>query len=363
MKPRHLLEVLFEFFDKLDKIVKKSPKSWIFGKLGKLEWAILASALGLVVLLCCLPFFPAQPFSEESIPFEVQQGQGVRGIARHLKDERLIVSPAAFTLLARFGGKDRGIKAGIYTLSPGQTPGAILALLEGGKMEAARLTIPEGYSLDKIARSMEAAALGKGERFLDHARADAFAGQFPFLRALPSGATLEGYLFPDTYYLAQGSNEVRLIEVMLKRFSQVVLPAWKNRSTEHLSFHEVITLASIVEREARIPSERPLIAGVFLNRLKIHMPLGSDPTVEYALGRHQDSKGLSLKDIKVDSPYNTYKYAGLPPGPIASPGLASIQAVLHPKSTPYLYFVARGDGSHHFSRTLGEQIQAQRRYQ
>ncbi|MGE5707225.1 MAG: endolytic transglycosylase MltG, partial [Bacteroidota bacterium] len=176
-------------------------------------------------------------------------------------------------------------------------------------------------------------------------------------------ATLEGYLFPDTYYLARGSNDLRLIEVMLKRFSQVALPAWKNRATKHLSFHEVITLASIVEREARIPSERPLIAGVFLNRLKIRMPLGSDPTVEYALGRHQNEKGLSLRDIQVASPYNTYKYAGLPPGPIACPGLASIQAVLHPESTSYLYFVARGDGSHHFSKTLGEQIRAQRRYQ
>ncbi|HEY9766473.1 MAG TPA: endolytic transglycosylase MltG, partial [Chroococcales cyanobacterium] len=293
-----------------------------FKRIGKLEMALLLCALLLFCLLCLMPFLPARPFSQESVVFEVESGQGVRELASHLKEEGLINSAFAFTLTSRLTGKDRAIKAGVYDLSPGMTVIDIIELLEGGQSDAVRLTIPEGYSLRQIAREIERQGLGKPERFLDFAHAYLYVERFPWLKGLPAEATLEGYLFPDTYYLGPGSTESQVIELMLKRFQQLVLPAWK-KEKQILNFHRVVTLASIVELEAKIPSERPLIAGVFFNRLRTAMPLGSDPTVEYALGRHQSQKGLSLTDVRIASPYNTYRYSGLPPGPIAKsrPGL------------------------------------------
>ncbi|HBN07786.1 MAG TPA: endolytic transglycosylase MltG [Cyanobacteria bacterium UBA8530] len=354
-------------FDRLFAVFKKNNEKGYFapfGKgLGKLEMGLIGCVLFFVCLFCFMPFLPARPFSQESIVFEVESGQGVRSLAGHLKEEGLINSAFAFTLASRLTGKDRTIKAGVYDLSPGMTVMDIIELLEGGQSDSIRLTIPEGYSLRQIAREIERQGLGKPERFLDFAHAYLYVERFPWLKGLSEEATLEGYLFPDTYYLGPGSTESQVVELMLKRFQQLVLPTWKKAKKGSLDFHRVITLASIVELEAKIPSERPLIAGVFFNRLRTAMPLGSDPTVEYALGRHQSQKGLSLADIRIASPYNTYRYSGLPPGPIANPGLASIKAVLAPQETPYLYFVAKGNGTHRFSRTLAEQIQAQRNYQ
>ena len=186
--------------------------------------------------------------------------------------------------------------------------------------------------------------------------------EFAWLNALPAGASLEGFLFPDTYVVAPAPGfEKDLVRMMLTRFDQVVSPVYDDRpDPAGLKLYQAVTLASIVEKEARHAEERPTIAGVFYNRLATHMPFGSDPTVEYALNKHQGAKGLSFKDVAVDSPYNTYKHAGLPPGPIANPGLASVQAVLSPEKTPYLYFVARGDGSHAFTRTYAEHLATQR---
>ena len=167
-------------------------------------------------------------------------------------------------------------------------------------------------------------------------------------------------MYPDTYFL-QGV-EKDLIEAQLKRFQEVVLPIWEKRPPSHpLDLHQTITLASVVELQGLLDRELPIIAGVFLKRLSIGMKLESDPTTEYALGWHQGAKGLSLKDIRIDSPYNTYRYGGLPPGPIGNPGIAAIKAVLYPEKTAYLYFVARGDGSHVFSKSYSEHLSAVRR--
>lgn len=320
-------------------------------------------ALALFILLLAMPFLPSQPFSEGRQSYRLAPGAGVVEVANSLKKEGLILSPTMFRLMARVTGKDRALKTGIYHLSPGMTPWTILARLEGGKSESLKVTIPEGYSLYRIARLLEEREICLAQDFIASAKVEGYRAHYSWLRSLPSDTSLEGYLFPDTYYVTTGTEPEALVQMMLDRFGQVAMPAWNRRGKATLSLHQALTLSSIVELEAQVPSERPLIAGVFFNRLHSFIPLGSDPTVEYALGRHQNAHGLSLKDIEVDSPYNTYKKVGLPPGPITNPGLASIKAVLHPKRTAYLYFVAKGDGSHHFSRTLEEQILAQRRIQ
>ncbi|MNX71378.1 putative aminodeoxychorismate lyase [compost metagenome] len=231
-----------------------------------------------------------------------------------------------------------------------------------GRGRQQRLTVPEGYSAGRIAKLLDQRAAGDGARFLELvARPEAFADKYPWLADVRP--TLEGYLFPDTYlYEGDRIDERRLIEQMLSRFEAVILKDYRAEANPILPLPEALTLASIIELEAARPEERTLISGVFHNRLKLKMRLGSDPTVEYALGRHQGNRGLTFKDVRIDSPYNTYRYAGLPPGPIANPGRASFQAALHPEPTTYLYFVAKGDRSHAFTRSYAEHLDAQRRH-
>jgi UPF0755 protein len=171
--------------------------------------------------------------------------------------------------------------------------------------------------------------------------------------------TLEGYLFPDTYRFAIGQKEEEIIKIMVNRCLEVASPLYEGYDGS-LSFHEVITLASIVEKEAIYDRERPVIAGVFLNRLRIGMRLQADPTVRYVV--NEPRSRVLYRDLEVESPYNTYRYPGLPPGPIASPGVASIRAVIEPADVDYMYFVARGDGTHYFSRTFAEHVAARRRF-
>jgi UPF0755 protein len=293
----------------------------------------------------------------------IKPGWGVSAVAAQLEKQGLVRSGDAFGLWLRVRGKDRALKAGIYALAPAMGAKGIAAVLVEGRGETDRVTVPEGYSLRQIAGLLEEEQAGAGDRFLGLA-ADprGFIDEYPWLADLPADASLEGFLFPDTYVVAPGGGfEKDLIRMMLARFHQVAIPAFEERPQGHaLTLLQTVTMASIVEKEARHADERPTIAGVFFNRLAARMPFGSDPTVEYVLQRHQGDKGLSFKDVAVESPYNTYKYAGLPPGPIANPGLASLQATLHPSRTTYLYFVARGDGTHSFTRTYQEHLASQR---
>jgi UPF0755 protein len=293
----------------------------------------------------------------------IKPGWGVSAAADQLQAQGLVRNADAFKLWLRVRGKDRSIKAGIYALAPNMGAKGIASFLVEGRGENERVTVPEGYSMRQIAALLEEKQAGSGARFLAAASdATPYRGEFAWLKALPEGASLEGFLFPDTYVVAPAPGyEADLVRMMLTRFDQVVTPAYDDRpDPAGLKLFEAVTLASIVEKEARHAQERPTIAGVFYNRLATGMPFGSDPTVEYALRKHQGANGLSLRDVAVDSPYNTYKHAGLPPGPIANPGLASVQAVLAPDKTPYLYFVARGDGTHAFTRTYAEHLATQR---
>ncbi|MBC7472743.1 MAG: endolytic transglycosylase MltG [Candidatus Sericytochromatia bacterium] len=212
----------------------------------------------------------------------------------------------------------------------------------------------------KISKRIEKRDLSSNKYLAITSKLDSsFKEEFPFLTKLDTNNSLEGYLFPDTYDIT-GGKEIDLVYLQLKRFENTIYEAWQNKPADwKMSLNQTLTLASIVELEAQKPSERAVIAGVFVNRLKQGIPLGSDPTVEYALGWHQSAKGLSLNDVKVNSAYNTYKNAGLPPGPISNPGLAAFKATLKYDNTPYLYFVAKGDGSHVFTRTYSEHLHAQ----
>jgi UPF0755 protein len=288
--------------------------------------------------------------------FEVIPGEPLKATLVHLRDQGLIRSADFSYILARLQGPTM-LRPGIYKLEPG-SPADLLGKMARGEIDARRVTFPEGSSLRRMADIL-------ADKKLDgHAYRQAAVvtkerqRQFPFLADLHEGRSLEGYLFPDTYDVAV-EGEAALVDRQLARFAEVVIPVWEKRPAgwPH-TLDQTVTMASIVELEAVRPTERPVIAGVFWRRLQIGMALGSDPTVEYALQRHQDAKGLSYRDVAINSPYNTYKFPGLTPTPIANPGEASIAATLHPEATAYLYFVARGDGSHVFTRTLQEHLQA-----
>jgi UPF0755 protein len=293
----------------------------------------------------------------------IKPGSGVSVVGDLLEAKGLVRSADAFGLWVRVKGLDRSIKAGVYAVAPAMGAKRIATLLVEGRGESERLTVPEGFSMRQIAAVLDEREAGSGDRFLTLAgNAHAFADEYAWLADLPAGASLEGFLFPDTYVVPPGAgHEKDLIRMMLARFQQVAIAAFEARPADFsLNMLQAVTMASIVEKEARHAVERPTIAGVFFNRLATRMPFGSDPTVEYVLRKHQGAKGLSFKDVAVESPYNTYKYPGLPPGPIANPGLASLEATLRPAKTPYLYFVARGDGTHAFTRTYAEHLATQR---
>lgn len=307
------------------------------------------------------------PDSVDAAPqlFEIQRGQSFRLVAARLEDAGYIRSALAFRVLGEARGAGRKIRAGYYALNRAMDAREVLEQITGSSGEQVRVTIPEGWDIRQIAGMLEAKGLARSDEVVAAALDPGpFMERFKWLAVLPPGASLEGFLFPDTYSVSAGGFPLKtLVEMMLARFEQVAWPEIRDRSEPLDSFRTLI-LASIVEREAVRAQERPLIAGVYLNRLRIGMALGADPTVEYALGRRQDAThNLTIADVSIDSPYNTYRRKGLPPGPIANPGLASIRAVLQPHRTEYLYFVARGDGTHQFSRTYKEQLAAQRHYQ
>jgi UPF0755 protein len=237
---------------------------------------------------------------------------------------------------------DRSIKAGTYMLRRNSGFGSALEAIRGGKGLVHAVTIPEGYSLAQIIPLFASKLAISAESLQVAVRDTALLHQLD----VPT-ETVEGYVFPDTYIFPEQTSARAAIAAGVKRFEQIWQPQWTARlDTVGLSRNDVMTLASIVEKEARLPEERPVIAAVYMNRLRDHMLLQADPTVQYALGVHQTR--IFYKDLTIESQYNTYKHAGLPPGPIASPGRASIVAALYPASVPYRYFVALPDGHHEF---------------
>jgi len=308
--------------------------------------ARVALAASLVVLAACGS--PNTQRVRVTVPPGSTFGNAVDSLAR----ARVISSPRLFRFYASARGRDRDLKAGTYVFEPGASWNDVLDALTRGKGLVHTVTIPEGFALATIAQTIGRAISVPPESILAAATDSALRQRLD----VPT-PTLEGYLFPDTYTFAAGTTHQEVVRLLVARFERVWKPEWTARlQTLAMSRHDVLTLASIIEKEARLAEERPIISAVYHNRLRIGMLLQADPTVQYALGKHVDR--VLYKDLEVDSRYNTYKYAGLPPGPIASPGAASIEAALFPANVPYLYFVAHPDGHHEFRRTFSEHTEA-----
>jgi UPF0755 protein len=278
----------------------------------------------------------------------VPPGATMRAAAESLHRAGVIGSTRFFQLYAKVRGSDRGIKAGTYVIQRDASWGNVLSMLRSGRGIVNVVTVPEGFTLAQI-EPLLVTKLGVAPDSVRAAVSDT-----ALLRRLDiPTTTVEGYLFPDTYFFPPGTPARSAVLTMVRRFEQRWRPEWSTRlDTLALSQHDLVTLASIVEREAKKPEERPIIAAVYWNRLRRGMLLQADPTVQYALPQHQTR--LLSKHLTVKSKYNTYRYPGLPPGPIASPGVASIRATLYPANVPYLYFVAYPDGHHEFRVRLEE---------
>lgn len=287
----------------------------------------------------------------------ISPGSTLQQTAQMLVAEGILTSVQPFRFWAQFTGKDRSIQSGEYILETRLTPRRLLETLTRGQVIHHLVTIPEGLTLKQIAKRLEDQGFGPQAQFLSLGTSPQFLATWD-LREYG----LEGYLYPDTYFFSKQSSAADILGRMLTRLSEVFSPAMQQQAQElGVSRHEVLTLASLVEKETGVAQERPLIAGVFHNRLRQNMPLQCDPTVIYGIPNF-DGK-LTRRHLRTPTPYNTYLFTGLPPGPIANPGLAAIQAVLSPAETNYLYFVARGDGSHVFSSRLADHNRAVRRFQ
>ena len=316
-------------------------------------------ALLIIFLLLLLPalrfvtFIRTAPGSgKSSVIFNVKGAMTFRKIAEELAAKQVVTSPLLFTLYGRLVGEDGKIKAGYYQLNDGMTPQEILRKLVSGEVYLRPFVLPEGYSTYQAAELLDQQQLLDGKRFLAH------CADREFLRTQGiAGPSAEGYLFPGTYNVEPDMDEAKLLRTMVGQFM-------KNRQAKYgdrllasgKNWSEVLTLASMIEKEAVAPAERPVIASVFYNRLATGMRLQSDPTSVYGIRAFAGK--VTRADILRPSRYNTYLIAGLPPGPIGNPGDSAIEAALNPARTSYLYFVARQDGSHQFSATLEEHNRA-----
>ncbi len=300
------------------------------------------------------------PQGGKNIVITIKRGASLSEVGELLEQKKLIKSKNFFVLYALLTGREKRIQAGEYRISNAWPLQKILALIVGGEVILHRVAIPEGYTVTQIEKLLVEKGIVDQTRFRKALSSEDFS--LPFLAGAPEGPRrLEGFLFPATYEFPAGLTEKEILALMLQRFRKAFTPELQRRAQAMgLSIREVVTLASLVEREAKLEAERPIIAAVFLNRLRCGMRLESCATIQYILGKQKEK--LTQQDLRISSSYNTYLHDGLPPGPIANPGLASIKAVLYPAEVDYLYFVARGDGSHHFSRTLGEHQTAARRY-
>ncbi len=322
-----------------------------------------------------------QPLDPAGEPrqFVVQPGSTARAIAENLAGAGLISDARLFEAYVRVNGLAPNLQAGTYQLSPSLTIPEIATALQNARAPEIIVRVGEGWRLEQTADFLSQRTSLDGAEYKRRALAGDLRGldvaRYAFLGLRPEGASLEGFLYPDTYRLpAEGAAVLDLLARQLDSFGEKVTPAWEAAlaaGATNLTLHQVLTVASIVEREAVVDDERPLIAGVYLNRLARGMKLQADPTVQYAMGYQPDTgrwwkTPVYLEEYdRVDSPYNTYKVTGLPPGPICSPSSKSIQAVLTPAAHDYLFFVAEpgGTGRHAFARTFEEHLENVRRYQ
>ena len=322
---------------------------------------VLVGTAVLAVAVFCLDIllFTLSPGESPAIVFtlEVPPGSNLRTVTQHLQENRIVRDDGKFILLATLMRASGNIQAGEYQFSSDMTPLQILNKLVSGDTLLHQVTIPEGYNMYQIADLLHQKIEADPEEFLRAARDTGLLAELG-IRA----KSMEGYFFPDTYYYPKGITEQAIIRTLVNNFRKMVTEEMiEKASSRGMTLHEVVTLASLIEKETSDGKERPLISGVFHNRLSKRMRLESDPTVIYGLKNFNGN--LTKKDLQSYTPYNTYRIRGLPPGPIANPGLESIRATLYPEPSDYLFFVSKNDGTHYFSATLKEHNRAVKRYQ
>lgn len=305
---------------------------------------LLVGAILAAIVAAALALTPRSPGEEKFVL--LRPGSSARAIAAELEANGVIRSRHAFLLTHVLKGSPT-LKAGEYRFADAATAEQVHARIARGDIFVHTVTIPEGYNIFDIAAALEAARLGLGkDAWLNLLRTEVEL----ISDVDPQAQSLEGYLFPDTYHFTRTQQPREMVAMMVRRFRQEAQALGLTQD-----FHRIVTMASIVEKETSVPTERPLVAGVFYNRLRLNTVLATDPAVIYAAllaGRYDGV--IHRSDLDFDSPYNTYKYAGLPPGPIANPGRESLRAAMHPQQTDYLYFVSDANGAHRFSRTLEE---------
>jgi UPF0755 protein len=318
-----------------------------------------------VVALAAVLFVNSSP--ARNLPgdrlFSIQRGETLTRISERLQEEGFIRFAPFLDVVGRISGTQGAFKAGYYRIPAGASALSIHWLLVEGAQTLEKLTIPEGWTISKVARHLEAEGVCQATDFVAAVRSPEMLSRF----GVP-GRSLEGYLFPDTYYVPRPFPADAMVELMVKTFFDTMTriePGWREMQPEKL--RDSLILASIVEREYRMPDEAPLIASVFYNRLRRNMGLESCATLEYIITEIQQKahpEYITTEDEKLNSRYNTYKWAGLPPGPISNPGMTALEAVFHPAQTDYLYFVLRDPdaGRHYFSRDLSEHNQAKYLY-
>lgn len=301
---------------------------------------------------------PAGENNAEKI-FVVKPGQGFSSVTAKLVREKLIVSPEKFKIVGALTGDDKKVKAGEYLFSMSMSPRQIITLLKKGKVHLYKMTVPEGYNIYQVAEVVANSGFGLKDDFIIAAKNAKLMAK----NGLPDSAeTFEGYLFPDTYSFPRGVKHSEIIRVMYDRFRSVYKTEWTQRARKMgFTRHEIITLASIIEKETGDARERPVISSVFHNRLKKRMRLETDPTVIYGIKNFDGN--ITKKHLREKTPYNTYRMRGLPPGPIANPGIKAIEAALYPADTDYLFFVSKKDTTHQFSTNIRDHINSVRKYQ
>lgn len=300
--------------------------------------------------------------SKITIKFNIEAGTSTDAIGKQLKAKKLIKSDIVFKVFSKLNDFSSQYKAGNYIFSPSMDLNEIASMLIEGREDYNTFTIPEGYTILQTAVDLEDLGLVTKDKFLNAISKTNW--KYKFLKDSPKTKNqLEGFLFPNTYQISKTATEVDIINVMLSTFNDVFKEEYYNRVEElGLTIEEVITIASIIERECKLDEERPKVASVIYNRLKDSMPLQMCSTVQYVLGKQKDV--LTNADTEIDSPYNTYQISGLPPTPICSPGEASIKAALYPEDTDYIYFVVseKLNGSHNFSKDYNKFLNDSKAY-
>lgn len=311
---------------------------------------------------------PVNPDDSSSHEFAVAEGESINSVADRLLEEGIIVDSDLFRRYVQYAGTDVDIQAGSFVLRADMTIDEVMRELQHGMKTSVSVTIREGLRAEEIASILEQAGVVSAQAFLDVVQQGTV--EAPFIGDRPEGApsSLEGFLFPDTYDLPKSANARDVVLIMINNWeTRVPVDLRARAERQGLSLYRTVILASIVEREAQAPDERPIIAGVYINRLNQSMPLQSDPTVQYAKGYDPQTdlwwNPMLQEDAQTAlSPFNTFLHPGLPPAPICNPGLAAIQAALDPQGSDYLYFYAKGDGSHAFASTYAEHLANQERY-